>query len=1017
MHHSIPSRRMASLGLLALLAAAASSVLGQSPPPSTKLKDQIRQPWVRSNERFIRANWQVLAEVPLASSADALAQDPFATTGGEAALKPGNESSPKLADGTALKWRSVTSWGDAIDLSDGNGLKRNLAAYAANLIRRDEAGKALLCLGSDEGMRVWVNGTLVLDKHGPRPLTFDEDQIEVDLKAGDNLLLLKVEQRTGPWSFSARVLERGAIPSRMQEIAPSFTVEGTTLIVKTDLNADHAAEEKVTVQAIAAGGKVLAEKTATRGERVRIDAIKWTDGAYELRCTTRQPDGLRYATHLAWYKGDAITAARELVTAGAKADVTTPSGQTVKMLADMVLDRLGKDGLAITGNPWWAIHSPLMEYAELKLEATGDKAARTHAGGFYRLAWRDDVDGSPQYARAYLPVGYDPAKKTPLVIKLHGYNPPNPEYVRWWAADSRHSLADVEYGKGEGIIYLEPHGRGNTQYLGLGDADVLRAIAEAKAHFNIDEDRIYLTGDSMGGWGTWNVGSRHPDVFAALAPIYGGVDYHSYLTEEQLAALNPLTRFMQEKNSTQAFADGLLNMPVMVLHGDVDRSVNVDWSRYNVRMLQRWGYNVRYVELPGYGHEDINRWPFIFSWFLEHRREAQPRHVRLRSAELQNASAYWVAVETPDRSDRFMLVDAEVVGSNTIRLDTQNISALTLSPGPKLIDPAQSVKVVWNGDGQTISLNDGKIRLRAAGLVTPVLAKNSRIAGPIGDILNTPFAIVTGTASADPAMNEVCRQKTDTLVAMWQDWQRQPPRVFKDSELSEADAVKYSLILIGGPDANLVTRKLADRLPLKLTKDTVTIGNRSFAATDARMQMIRPNPLNPQRYVVVVAAVSAASLRLWAPATLRAAQFDFTIEDSHVAGLGQQSDHTDFWVAGGWFDRDWAWDDALVHPGNIEARAKSLVLHGDLEAALLEPYVGRYEIAPGMAVTVTRTGSHLSAKVGEQPAMDMIPAGEDTFYFAEGPAIVVFAKDAMGRAISFNSSQQNGRDFSAKRID
>src|SRR6185503_11544370 len=102
------------------------------------------------------------------------------------------------------------------------------------------------------------------------------------------------------------------------------------------------------------------------------------------------------------------------------------------------------------------------------------------------------------------------------------------------------------------------------------------------------------------------------------------------------------------------------------------------------QMLQRWGYGIRYVELPGYGHEDISRFPSIFDWFLKYRREPQPRRVRLRSAELNNAAAYWVAVDVPDRPDDFMVADAEVVAPSTIRLDTQNILALTLSPGPKL---------------------------------------------------------------------------------------------------------------------------------------------------------------------------------------------------------------------------------------------------------------------------------------------------------------------------------------------
>jgi dienelactone hydrolase len=790
----------------------------------------------------------------------------------------------------------------------------------------------------------------------------------------------------------------------------------SALVVKTDLNRRHATEPKVTVQAVAAGGKVLAEEVAARGDAVRFDPSRWPDGACEIRCTTQKPDGLLFATHLPWYKGDAIAAAHELVAAGAKADLRTPDGITIKMLADLALDRLGKEGLSVTGNPWWAIHSPLMEYAELKLEATGQKFVRERAYGFYRLAWQDDIDGSPQFARAYLPGNYNRSKKWPLVIKLHGYNPPNPEYVRWWAADSRHSLADVEYGKNEGIILIEPHGRGNTQYLGLGDQDVVRVIQLAKEHFNVDEDRVYLTGESMGGWGTWNVGTRHPELFAALAPVFGGVDYHSYLSDEQIAGLSPLARFLQEKSSSWALADGLLNLPVFVYHGDVDQSVNVDWSRYGVRMLQRWGYDIRYMEMPGYGHEELNQFPNLVAWFLTHRRVAQPRHVRVRSAELQNASAYWATVEQFDRPDRFMVVDAEVCAPNTLRVDSQNVLALTLAPGTQLVDPSKPVDVVWNGEAQTVAVNDGRITLRAKGYQAAILAKNTRIAGPLGDIFNTPFAIVTGTASADPAMNEVCRQKAQTLTNFWHEWQRQPPRVFKDSELSDADAARYSLILIGGPAANLVARKLADKLPLNVSSDQITVGGRSFAATDARVQMIYPNPLNVRRYVLVIAATSATGMSFWSPGSLRNADFDFTIEDGHVANLGQPVSTSGIWVAGGWLSRAWLRDDDLVILGQPDERAKGLLLQRSLETKILETYAGTYAVNPGMIVKVTRSDARLFAKAGEQPSTELIPAGDNKFYVAEGPSVIVFEKDTTGRITAFKASQ-NGREFVAKRVE
>jgi hypothetical protein len=349
-------------------------------------------------------------------------------------------------------------------------------------------------------------------------------------------------------------------------------------------------------------------------------------------------------------------------------------------------------------------------------------------------------------------------------------------------------------------------------------------------------------------------------------------------------------------------------------------------------------------------------------------------------------------------------------------VDTQNVLALTLTPGAQLVDPAKPVKVVWNGELQTAILQAGQITLRAKGDQASALEKNTRLAGPIGDIFNTPFAIVTGSASTDPAMNEVCRQKAQALVNFWQEWQRQPPRVFKDSELSDADAERYSLILIGGPDTNLIARKLADRLPLNVSGAQIAIDGRAFVVTDTRIQMIYPNPLNAHRYVLVIAATSATGMSFWSPNGLRNAQFDFTIEDGHIANLGQPVSTSDIWVAGGWFSRAWQRDDKFVVLGKPDERAKGLVLRGPPERKLLETYAGNYEINPGTIVKVTRIDTRLFAKVGEAPSTELIPAGEDKFYVAEGPSVIVFEKDPAARVNTFKVSQY-GQEFVAKRVE
>ena len=1008
-------------GLMVVLAwvIASPTIVGQEIPGH--LKDEMRLPWSRGNERFLR-HWLVLSDIPIAGVAGGFEKDWLGEHGGEAAIRPVEKMTHTLPDGAKVSWRSVTSWGDSTDLSDGVGLKRDLVGYAFATVSRKESGKALLSVGSDESIRVWLNGALVLDRRTGRQLTFDEDQVEVNMKAGENTLLVKLEQRRGPWTFSARVLEQGAMPPRLQEIGPSLVgYSPAAIALVTDINKDRAAQDQVTVEAVGAGGKLFARKIAARGETVRFDPAGWPDGAYELRCSTHRTNGLLWATHIPWYKGDSIAAARGLIAAAAKADPRTPVGFTTKMLADMVLDRLGKDGLSVTGNPWWAIHSPLMEFEEMKLEPAG-KTAIERPYGFVRLAYRDEIDGSPQYCRAYLPGGYDRSKKWPLVVKLHGYNPANPEYVRWWAADSRHyDFTDVEHAGHQGIIYMEPHGRGNTSYLGLGDQDVVRGIKLAMERLSVDPDRVYLMGDSMGGWGTWSVATRHPELFAAIAPIFGGLDYHSQFSEDELAKLTPVDRFIADKGSSWSMAESLLHMPILVHHGDVDHSVNVEFSRYGVRLLQRWGYNVRYIEQPGYGHEDLNDWERILEWFLEHRREPNPARVRIRSAELQNASAYWAQVDQAASPKEFMVLDAEVAAPNTIRVDSQNVLALTLSPGAALIDPAKDVLVVWNGEARTVRAEGGRLKLRAAGYSEGALEKNAKVTGPLGDIINTPFAIVVGTASSDPAMNEICRRKSEAMAKGWNEWQRQPPRLFKDAEFSDADAARYSLILIGGPEANLVARRLADRVPLEVAADHVKIGGRSFAASDARVQMIYPNPLNAQRYVLEVAATSAGGLYFWSPDKLRNAEFDFTIEDGHVAGGNRRASPTEMWVAGGWFNRSWQIEDGLVVAGNAEARAKSVVLPAPradraIDPKILDSYVGAYQLMFGPVIKVRRDGSRLMAQVADQPSVELVPATETEYFIVEGPVKVVFEKDAAGKVTAFKG-WQNGQEFTGKKVE
>ena len=259
------------------------------------------------------------------------------------------------------------------------------------------------------------------------------------------------------------------------------------------------------------------------------------------------------------------------------------------------------------------------------------------AGGFMRIAYRDEVDGTPQYARAYLPAGYDPAKKWPLVLQLHGYNPANPPYVRWWSSDSRHPNIDTEFAGDQQVIYIEPHGRGNTQYMRRSATTTSCAcIAEAKKLLQRRREPRLSHGRVDGRLG--HVERRDAPSRIVRRDRAGVRRRRLPLADVRGAArgadagraLPPGTR--QQLGA----AEGLNNMPIYIHHGDADAAVNVEWSRWGVKHAAALGLRralsastrarrTRRCDLEQLESEREH------SWFLKHARDPKPRHVRIRS--------------------------------------------------------------------------------------------------------------------------------------------------------------------------------------------------------------------------------------------------------------------------------------------------------------------------------------------------------------------------------------------------
>jgi predicted peptidase len=153
------------------------------------------------------------------------------------------------------------------------------------------------------------------------------------------------------------------------------------------------------------------------------------------------------------------------------------------------------------------------------------------------------------------------------------------------------------------------------------EAQVLLALEQSVAEFNGDPNRLYLTGISMGGYGTWSLAYQHPGKFAALVPVCGGIQPPGDIpTPEEGPFAHP------ELDPYAATAEKVGPTPVWIFHGEADRAVPVEESRKMEEALKKAGGNVRYSEYPGVGHNSWDRAyaePELIRWLM---RQRKPRN-------------------------------------------------------------------------------------------------------------------------------------------------------------------------------------------------------------------------------------------------------------------------------------------------------------------------------------------------------------------------------------------------------
>lgn len=164
-------------------------------------------------------------------------------------------------------------------------------------------------------------------------------------------------------------------------------------------------------------------------------------------------------------------------------------------------------------------------------------------------------------------------EKMPLIVQLHGAGERGngqDELERVDVHGFSKYLKDAEHD----CVVVMPQCPENSFWAAKVES-IVKFIEQLIKEYDVDEDRVYLTGLSMGGFGTWYTAMARPDLFAAIAPVCGG---------------------------GMAWNAEVLTMPVWAFHGSADPVVSVNQSDEMVEKLKELGADVKYTRVEGEGH-------------------------------------------------------------------------------------------------------------------------------------------------------------------------------------------------------------------------------------------------------------------------------------------------------------------------------------------------------------------------------------------------------------------------------
>lgn len=513
-----------------------------------------------------------------------------------------------------------------------------------------------------------------------------------------------------------------------------------------------------------------------------------------------------------------------------------------------------------------------------------------HAGtGHHKRTFLSGIDNSVQlFGVSPAAPGASGAPRPGLVMSCHGAGVNALGQARAYAAkDWCHVVAPTNRRK-FGFDWED-----------WGRLDFFEVKREAERLFRPDPQQVHITGHSMGGHGTWIIGSQFPDQFGAVAPSAGWRDFWSYgglgLPDVKTRVQGVLDR-ASNVSRTLLLRDNLRHGGVYVLHGDADDNVPVTQARFMRTQLAEFHPNFVYYEQPGAGHWWGNKcvdWPALFAFLKQNPVPPASTCVSPISFTTVNPAVshgnQWINIGSQLRSLEPSRVDARISAAESgrhIEISTKNVADLWLTlrtPWRQLHDgwrtdprgtpwkSGESVLIRIDGESVRATIpEDGMLMLRHPPVLgggwevateAPLDVKTPIRAGPFKEAFRRGFVMVVGTQGTpeeNAAALEAARFHADT----WKYRGNGRGLIVRDTAFLQLDASDRNVILYGHREMNAAWSKvLPTSCPIDITRGSLRVADRKRTGEDHVGLFVYPRQGSASALVGVIAGTGNPGMR------------------------------------------------------------------------------------------------------------------------------------------------------------